>query len=134
MIWWFVLHIVRCNSGNLNGISHFLYILSQFVITLMFQQISYCLFVWNYIFKSVSLKALLAYLVYFATYMKVPISLMLFIFNSVSLLSLFLTTCLKYPLRIVFAKYSLWFEFLSYNMNVFSSKYCFLWSLMMTRL
>jgi len=70
MIWWFVLHILRCNSGKLNVISSFLYILSKSVITLMFQQISYCLFVCNYIFKSVSVKALLAYLFYFPTYMK----------------------------------------------------------------
>jgi hypothetical protein len=70
MIWRFVLHIVRCNSGKLNGISHFLYILSKFVITLVFQQISYCLFSGIIFFKSVSLNALVAYLVYFPTYMK----------------------------------------------------------------
>lgn len=70
IIWRFVLHNVRCKSDKLSGISHLLYILSKLVITLTFKQISYCLFVWNYIFNSVFLKALVAFVVNFPTYMK----------------------------------------------------------------
>jgi len=58
-------------------------------------------------FKSVSLKALVAYLVYLPTYMKnAHFPYIIYIKYFISFIFIFLPLYLKYPLRIVFTKYS----------------------------
>ena len=50
--------------------SHFLYILPKLLLILYFSSFPFVFFVWNDIFKSVSLKDLETCLVYFPTYVK----------------------------------------------------------------